>query len=196
MIKKFLNVKPLPLFVLIFALPVLLLIAEIASDISSYNNNSNQNTPMTYDFENIASLFRLIATAIFFIWIWSVVVGLQKKIPENIEMKIGRFKFFFFTPIILLLSFYIIIILRLDNFMTPNTAFAFLLFGTVLMIILFVLICVLQTIYFAAKTLKTVELQREVKFGDFSSEFFLMVFIPIGIWSIQPRVNRIASYKK
>ena len=45
--------------------------------------------------------------------------------------------------------------------------------------------------YFVIKTIKTVELQKELRFIDFAGEFFLICFYPIGIWFIQPKVNKI-----
>ena len=48
--------------------------------------------------------------------------------------------------------------------------------------------------YFVAKTLKTVELQKEVLFSDFAGEFFIVWFFPIGIWIIQPKINKIIEY--
>jgi hypothetical protein len=50
--------------------------------------------------------------------------------------------------------------------------------------------CIFYTLYFVAKTFKTVELQREVKFSDFAGEFFMIWFYPIGIWIIQPKINK------
>ena len=46
-------------------------------------------------------------------------------------------------------------------------------------------------VYFVAKTYKTVELQRQVSFSDFAGEFFMIWFYPIGIWIIQPKLNKI-----
>jgi len=50
--------------------------------------------------------------------------------------------------------------------------------------------CLFYCLYFVAKTLKTVELQREVSFNDFIAEFFLTWFFPIGVWILQPRINK------
>ncbi|MEN9640511.1 MAG: hypothetical protein RLZZ262_2380, partial [Bacteroidota bacterium] len=38
--------------------------------------------------------------------------------------------------------------------------------------------------------IKLLELQREVRFSEFIREFFLIWFFPIGIWFIQPKINR------
>jgi hypothetical protein len=48
----------------------------------------------------------------------------------------------------------------------------------------------LYSFYFVAKTFKTVELQREVAFSDFVGEFFLLLLFPIGVWIIQPKINK------
>jgi hypothetical protein len=47
------------------------------------------------------------------------------------------------------------------------------------------------TLWFNAKTFKSVELQREALIGDYIGEFFLLWYFPIGIWFIQPRINKI-----
>ena len=52
---------------------------------------------------------------------------------------------------------------------------------------------IFYSMYFAAKTLKTVELLREVSFREFASEFFMFWFFPIGIWILQPRINDIVE---
>lgn len=49
---------------------------------------------------------------------------------------------------------------------------------------------ILYSIYFSAKTFKTVELQRNVQFSDFAGEFFLIWFYFIGVWIIQPKINQ------
>jgi hypothetical protein len=51
--------------------------------------------------------------------------------------------------------------------------------------------CIVYCLYFIAKVLKTVELQRPVRFGEFARELFLIWFFPIGIWIIQPRINKL-----
>ena len=37
-----------------------------------------------------------------------------------------------------------------------------------------------------------VELQHSVKFEDFKEEFILVWFFPVGIWNLQPRINKLA----
>lgn len=73
----------------------------------------------------------------------------------------------------------------------PMVMFSYMKFFPIMMIIFMgVFFCVIYSLYFVAKTFKTVELQREVKFSDFAGEFFMIWFYPIGIWIIQPKINK------
>lgn len=49
-------------------------------------------------------------------------------------------------------------------------------------------------LYFVAKTLKTIVLQREVSFLDYAGAFFLIWFFPIGIWIDQPTIDKMVEY--
>jgi hypothetical protein len=48
---------------------------------------------------------------------------------------------------------------------------------------------------FTAKALKSNETNNEIDINDYFGDIFLIVFWPIGIWSIQPRVNKIFADK-
>ena len=53
--------------------------------------------------------------------------------------------------------------------------------------------CFLYIVYFAARSLVSVEQQRVVSAGAFTGAYFLFLFLPIGIWFLQPRLNKLAS---
>jgi len=42
---------------------------------------------------------------------------------------------------------------------------------------------------FPVKTLKSIEIYKKAKFGDYLGDFLLIIFLPIGIWFLQPRIN-------
>jgi hypothetical protein len=136
----------------------------------------------------------LIFMGVLFGWFWSVAVGLQKKVPENVTMKVKKFKVFFFIPmiyIIILMIFFTVSTNGLfESGYRPNTELFGRLFALIFPIHLFSMFCIFYSLYFVAKTFKTVELQREVKFGDFAGEFFMIWFYPIGVWIIQPKINK------
>jgi hypothetical protein len=69
----------------------------------------------------------------------------------------------------------------------PNPA----IFALIVPLHLFSMFCIFYCLYFNAKALKTVEWQRPVTFSDFAGEFFLIWFFPIGVWIIQPRLNKL-----
>jgi hypothetical protein len=48
---------------------------------------------------------------------------------------------------------------------------------------------------YVAKTIKTAELKRKVGLSEFSGEFFLLWFYFIGIWIIQPKINKLVEEK-
>ena len=50
--------------------------------------------------------------------------------------------------------------------------------------------------YSDSLTMDSVELQREVSFSDFAGEFFMIWFFPIGIWIVQPKVNKMIEDKE
>ena len=62
--------------------------------------------------------------------------------------------------------------------------------GIILSLHLVAMICIFYCFYFAAKIIKTVELQKEVGFKDFVGEFFLTWYFPIGVWFLQPKINK------
>ena len=132
--------------------------------------------------------------SIFFGWFWSVAIGLQKKVPQTIKMKVRKFKIFFFIPMayLIIITFYMAFAMDgiIKNGSEPNVGIIATMFAIIVPLHLFSMFCIFYTLYFVAKTFKTVELQREVKFSDFAGEFFLIWFYPIGIWIVQPKINK------
>jgi len=55
----------------------------------------------------------------------------------------------------------------------------------------FAMFCLLYDLYFVAKNLALVEKQRSVSLGDYLGYFCGLWIFPIGIWIVQPRINRL-----
>jgi hypothetical protein len=49
----------------------------------------------------------------------------------------------------------------------------------------------LYALIFAAKSLKSAELNRKATVSEYLGDFFLIWFFPIGIWILQPRIHMI-----
>ena len=58
---------------------------------------------------------------------------------------------------------------------------------------LLAMIAIFYVLAFAARNLIMAERQSTVSFFDYSGPFFLMWFFAVGVWFVQPRVNRLVS---
>jgi hypothetical protein len=56
---------------------------------------------------------------------------------------------------------------------------------------LFAMFCLFYLLYFDSKSLALVEKEKPVSFYDYAGSFFLLWFSPIGVWFIQPKINRL-----
>ncbi len=185
MIEKFLKAKNWQLFLLQFGIPMLLQFVVMGTMFSNLNGGSGPNLP-SFNFMTLFSVMMIFFTGTLFGWFWSVAVGLQSKVPDGVKMKLKKFKIFFFIPLI-----YILLIQGLMQITIKELNFNPWIFAFIVPLHLISMFCIFYNLYFVAKTIKTVELQREVSFSDFAGDFFLIWFYPIGIWIIQPRINRI-----
>lgn len=205
----FLKAKHWQLFSLLIIIPFLFQIVLMASVFSEFTMTEKPDPFIIFDkFKYIPIVIGLVMI-VHYGWFWSVATGLQKFVPEGIVMKVAQFKIFFFVPII-----YMILILLFISYMFfgvfegvmlgledgGNPAFmeermkGFAgMFSLIVPLHLFSIFCMFYMLYFIAKTIKTVELQHVVKFDDFIGEFFLIWFYPIGIWFIQPKINKIVD---
>lgn len=192
MIEKFLKAKHWQLFLLTFGIPIILqILMTVIMFVSINSGNGDDSFLLTMIFFPIVMIV-FIGTQ--FGWFWSVAIGLQSKVPENVKMKVKKFKLLFFIPLIYIITISIFIsFLTIGMTESGEAQSAGLLPGLLILIIplhLFSMFCIFYSIYFVAKTFKTVELQREVNFSDFAGEFFMIWFYPIGIWLIQPKINK------
>ena len=196
LVTRFLTAKHWQLFILTFGI---FFIFQISIVISIFTKSEELNKD-PLKILNILQLFPIMMIfycAVTFGWFWSVAIGLQQKIPQEIKMKIKKFKVFFFIP----LSYILMIILIMTTAFSgifSNEFNPMILAGSMIFIIplhLFSIYCMFYIIYFTAKTIKTAELQRNTTFSDFFGEFFMIWFYPFGIWIIQPKINKIFENK-
>ena len=67
--------------------------------------------------------------------------------------------------------------------------------GAMIIMHLLTILCTVYMMYVTAKALKSVETQKEsLKLDGFIGEIMLIYVFPIGIWFIQPRINKIFDY--
>jgi len=194
MTEKFLKAKHWQLFLLTFGIPVGFQFIMMGSMISNIGTSTNSDPTIMFNYMKLFPIIMLVFMGIFFGWFWSVAIGLQSKVPESVKMKVKKFKVFFFIPMVYMLLITLFMLISMNGLMTngtePSGALIGILFAIIVPLHLFSMFCIFYSLYFVAKTFKTVELQREVSFSDFVGEFFLIWFFPIGIWFIQPKINK------
>ncbi len=181
--KRLLTLKHWQLFLLLFALPFTcqLLMGGFLF--------------MARDISRVLAVFpviMLLYVGLFFSWFYALGTNLHKRLPATVPMSLTKFKLFLFMPAI-----YMILLMAGMELMfagnkvniQPNP----LIFLFIVPMHLFSMFCIIYCLYFNAKALKAAELQRPVTFNDFIGEFFLLWFFPVGIWILQPRINKIAA---
>ncbi len=126
-------------------------------------------------------------------WYYSLTIGLQNKLPSGMIMKVNRFKIFMAIPFIYILAismFLTSILSAVSAEGVPDFSMVGIFMLLVIPLHFFSIFCIIYIMYFTAKTIKSVELQRRAEFSDYIGEFFLLWFSFIGVWFIQPKVNK------
>lgn len=186
MINLFLKSKHWQLFLVTTGIPIVIQFITISVFISRVGNGSHVDPLSVNSIFSAFTVIMLLSTGVLLGWMYSLATGLQKKLPEGVTMKVNRFRIFFFIPVLYFIVFFVFFN-SLGHGFRPNPF----LFIFIVPLHLFSMFCMFYTLYFVSKTLKTVELQRAVSFSDYAAEFFLIWFFPVGIWIIQPKINKI-----
>ncbi|PZD77099.1 hypothetical protein DNG35_09645 [Mesonia sp. K7] len=179
-----------------FGLPIIFQIFIMTSMFADVDANGNPNPETFFNFFKLFPIIMFLYTGLFYGWFWSIANGLQKFIPAENRLKLKKFRIFFFIPLIYILFFVVIIGTTFYGISTGDNAVGGIV-GKMLFVILplhlFSMFCMFYQLYFTSKTIKTAELKRKVTFSDHMGEFFMIWFFPIGIWVIQPKINRIVN---
>ncbi len=197
MTEKFLKAKHWQLFLLTFGIPIIFQFVMMGTMLANIGSGNDPDMSFMFSYMKFFPIIMILLVGVFFGWFWSVVTGLQAKIPEEARMRLTRFKIFFFIPLIYLLFFSILIGGTMTGMMSgPSAPDPGIMVGLLTIIVplhLFSMFCIFHSIYFVAKAFKTAELQRKVTFSDFAGEFFMIWFYPIGIWIVQPKINKMVE---
>ena len=185
--ERFLKAKHWQIFMVTIGLPVILEI--IAIPLMVIGNNEMVIL-------KIMPIMMIFVIAGYFGWFWAIAINMQEKLTDDLKISVKRFKAFLLIPIFYFVIFFILIDLTMsgviENGTWPNPA----ILALIIPFHLFAVFCIFYCLYFVSKIFKTVELQRKVTFPDFAGEFFMIWFLPIGIWIIQPRINKMIENKR
>jgi len=138
----------------------------------------------------IIPLITLVLMALFCSWLYTLGISLYEKLPGDIPMSLTMFRICGSIPVLYTIF---LVCLGIYNFLFSNIEVSFnvILMAIIIPLHLLSMFCLFYCIYFIAKALNSVELNRIVTFADFAGDFFLIWFFPVGIWIIQPRINRL-----
>ncbi len=182
--EKFLKAKHWQIFIVTIGLPLILEVILIPIIIIG-------NNPMVI-LKIMPIMFVFIVGGLFG-WFWAIAINLQEKLPEDLKIKVNWFKTFLLIPIIYFVIFFVLLdsVMRgaIENGTGPDPA----IFGIIIPFHLFAMFCIFYCLYIVSKSFKTVELQRKVTFSDFAGEFFMILFFPVGIWILQPKINKMVE---
>ncbi|MDX2072104.1 MAG: hypothetical protein SFV55_26960 [Haliscomenobacter sp.] len=197
MVSTILRAKHWQLFVVIFGIPFLVYLYIVFQMVSVFSEiDAGAPDPMVI-FEPLKYFmgFSLISMIVYWVWYWSVGVGLQHKLPDELKLSTKLFKVFLFLPAfyITAVSIFVLSMVSQLSLLVPEQEPHInpIIIAVILPIHFFSIFCIFYCIYFVAKSIKTAELQRKVKFSDFVGEFFLVWFFPIGVWILQPTINKL-----
>lgn len=200
MIERYLRAKHWQVFILTFALPFVVHIVVTLSFVTQIQPLDPLQPREAPDFPlNIFIVFGIVMLfyiVFLFGWYWSVAIGLKDRLPKELELKYQRFKIFFYSPLIYF-CFIGFFMSYFFSFAQSNTEpdFGILVPMILLLVLLHIysMFCMIFIMYFTAKTIKSVELQREAHFSDYILYFFLIWFFPVGVWILQPKINEFVS---
>ena len=128
----------------------------------------------------LTSILRILGILIYAIYPLTVGHFMQEYVPKKVDLNHS----FFLINMFLWITVYSIVTAISDG---QGMTFH----GLVALPIFYVFYAILHSFAFPAKTLKTVELGRKVSFGEYVGDFFMFLFLPLGIWFLQPRINKI-----
>jgi hypothetical protein len=127
-------------------------------------------------------------------WLWAIGTNFLHKI-DFIKTNAGLFKTFIIIPIValvLILVFWMFFTFRF-SFLHIYSSVDILntsLFSVIIPIQSVFVVSIMYCYYFVARTIKQYETKKKMTFKEFYKEFILILLLPIGIWFLQPRINK------
>lgn len=117
-------------------------------------------------------------------FLWPLLTGhkLYQLLPEKISL---NYNLFMINSFVWLAAYVIIMVVSDGNGMSFS--------GIEALPFLYVIYAFLFFLAFPVRVLRSIEKGKSVNLGEYIGDFFLVVFFPIGVWFLQPRVNRVAD---
>jgi hypothetical protein len=121
----------------------------------------------------------------FFLWFWALGSFLNSIVRPGLRLGTGFFRFAVTYP-----SIYIIF--AAPFLLGPSPTWL----PVILPFHFFAMACIFYDLYFVSKNLVLAQTGKTVTFYDYAGPFFLIWFYPVGIWFIQPKINRLFADRR
>jgi len=194
------RLKHWQIFIFLFLIPLLFeIFAVVVGLLRTVSSVDTQEMFSTFKYFPIIILVPVITI---YSWLWSIGIGLRSLIPESAKLSSVRFKLAFVYSLLYFVVILIAATILLFNLeanessaVSPSALVNIDVSGLIPVIVplhVLAVFCLFHCFYFCAKTFKSVVMQRTVIFSDFAAEFFLLWFSIIGVWVIQPKINKLS----
>ena len=120
----------------------------------------------------------------FLTWFWAMGSFLGSIVRPELKLKLGFFRFALIYSVSYAFFFFKFVLST-----QPVQLFL------IVPLHLLAMFCLFYMLYFDSKSLALVEKEKPVSFYDYAGPFFLLWFFPIGVWIIQPKINRLYAVK-
>ena len=172
--KLFLRAKHWQIFLLLFAVPTIGEFAAIGVIPARINSWHDFGTGGFFFLGGMMLYFLC-----FLAWFGSMGFFFRSIVKPELRMETQFFRFSLVYPVVYLPIFFLLV---------PGT-------GIPVRVIvpphLACMACLFYLLYFVSRNLVLAETGKPVSFYEYAGPFFLLWFFPIGVWLIQPKVNRL-----
>ena len=138
----------------------------------------------------VMPLVMLVFMAVYLMWFWTLGVELNKMVPESDRPKVSRFKFGIRFTAIYMLLFQAFIV------STTNGVSFDLAMPVIFILHMAAMYFMFYSIFFISKNLVTYENMVSGTSKSSKGTFLLLWFFPLGVWFLQPRINKIYAAEK
>ncbi len=132
--------------------------------------------------ETLTTTLTLTGGMIYFSWLLFVGHGLYQLLPKRIGL---NYNLFIINTGIWLTAYIVVVVISDGEGMSFN--------GLAALPGFYVAYAFLHFMIFPVRTLKSIEAGRKATVGECIGDFFLVIILPLGIWFLQPRINKVAT---
>ena len=130
----------------------------------------------------------MILGVVYYFWVWTIAIESNRRLKKDLKKKTALLSIGIFI-VFINAAYYLYFIAKSEFPIVPHMP----IWMAILQIV--VSIWTAYILYFSAKQLVALEMQRKVSFHEVGKTLFLLLAFPIGVWIIQPKVNNLLVEK-